>query len=297
MSDYDEMGLSPISMDEHEDVAKQDDANYQNRHQRNGCIHQQTTEVGDAGQHEHREDPKPRMIELYDEAKDARECKWKNEEPMEVVERLETRTRQIKQKLEQLGGALHCFSRGQSNRNRGNCRDAIDDDESDEGEGDKLVCNMTGQKWEALPCPVVVDSGASASVMPEEWCPHVPTTPTKESEQGEFFRAANGNKIYNQGQKMVTMMTQEGAHRDMRFTICDVSKALASVSQMCRSGNKVVFNPPWNPEGSYIQHVDTGERLWLREENGLYMLDTRVAPINKQTSNIMNQGSTWPVSP
>ena len=156
---------------------------------------------------------------------------------------------------------------------------------------------MTGQKWEALPCVVVVDSGASASVMPAEWCPHVPTMATKESEQGEFFRAANGNKIYNQGQKMVTMMTQEGAHRDMRFTICDVSKALASVSQMCRAGNTVVFNPPWNPEGSYIQHIDIGEKLWLREEHGLYMLDTRVAPTYKQTSNLMNQGFTWPVSP
>ena len=116
---------------------------------------------------------------------------------------------------------------------------------------------MTGQKWEALPCPVVVDSGASASVMPEDWCQHVPTTPTRESEQGEYFRAANGNTIYNQGQKVVTMMTQEGAHRDMKFTICGVSKALASVSQMCRAGNKIVFNPPWDPDGSYIQHIDS----------------------------------------
>ena len=128
------------------------------------------------------------------------------------------------------------------------------------------------------------------------WCPHVPTTPTKESEQGDFFRVANGNIIFSRGQTMVTMMTQEGAHRHMRFTICDVSKALASVSQMCRVGNKVVFNPLWNPEGSYIQHVDIGERLWLCEENGLYMFDTRVAPTHKQTSNIRHQGSIWPVS-
>ena len=32
---------------------------------------------------------------------------------------------------------------------------------------------------------------------------------------------------------MIAMMTQEGAQRDMKFTACDVSKALASVSQMC----------------------------------------------------------------
>ena len=113
--------------------------------------------------------------------------------------------------------------------------------------------------------PVVVDSGASASVMPQDWCPHVPTVPTPQSEQGEYFRAANGNNIYNHGEKMVTMMTQEGAKRDMKFTVCDVSKALASVSQMCRTGNRVVFNPPWSHEGSYIQHLDIGEKLWLQE--------------------------------
>ena len=156
---------------------------------------------------------------------------------------------------------------------------------------------MTGQAWEALPFPVVIDSGASASVMPQDWCPHVPTVPTPQFEQGDYFRAANGSKIYNQGQKKVTMMTQEEAQRDMKFTICDVSRALASVSQMCRVGNCVVFNPPWSQEGSYIQHVDTGEKLWLREENGLYMMDTRVAQKIKQTSHIRSQGFTWPVSP
>ena len=158
---------------------------------------------------------------------------------------------------------------------RGNKNDYYDDEDSDDGEGGKSVCNMTGNGWEALPFPIVVDSGASASVMPQDWCPHVPTTQTKESEQGEYFRAANGSKIYNQWQKMITMMTQEGAQRDMRFIVCDVSEALASVSQMCQAGNRVVFHPPWSPEGSYIQHIDTGERLWLHEENGLYMLNTR----------------------
>ena len=34
--------------------------------------------------------------------------------------------------------------------------------------------------------------------------------------------------------------------RDMRFTVCDVSKALGSVSQMCKVGHRVVFNPPFD---------------------------------------------------
>ena len=93
------------------------------------------------------------------------------------------------------------------------------------------------------------------------------------------------------------MMIQEGAKRDMKFTVCDVAKALASVSQMCRAGNQVVFNPPWSHDGSCIQHLESGERLWLKEDNGLYMLNTRVARTHKQTFNVVSQGFTWPVSP
>ena len=57
------------------------------------------------------------------------------------------------------------------------------------------------------------------------------------------------------------MMTQEGSLRDMRFTVCDVAKALGSVSQMCKTGHRVVSNPPWSPSGSYIEHIDIGERM------------------------------------
>lgn len=32
---------------------------------------------------------------------------------------------------------------------------------------EKVVCNMSGDSWESLPLPIVVDSGASESVMPE----------------------------------------------------------------------------------------------------------------------------------
>ena len=66
---------------------------------------------------------------------------------------------------------------------------------------------------------------------------------------------------------------------------------------MCKAGNKVVFNPPWDPEGSYIQHVDTDECMWLEEHNGLYMLNTKVAPSSKQkggdNSNRNNAGFGW----
>ena len=98
---------------------------------------------------------------------------------------------------------------------------------------------------------------------------------------------------------MVTLMTREGTMRDMNFTACEVSKALGSVSQMCRTGHRVVFNPPWEPDGSFIEHVQIGERMWMKEQSGLYVLDTKVAPRQKQAVNINrdNQGFGRQVHP
>ena len=131
-----------------------------------------------------------------------------------------------------------------------------------------MVCNMIGEKSEDLPFPVIIDSGACASVMPTSWCSHVPLRETPQSQAGEYYRAANGQKIYHEGEKLVSVMTQEGSLRDMRFTVCDVATALGSVSQMCRTGHRVVFNPPWSEEGSYIEQEAAGERLWLQEGRG-----------------------------
>ena len=129
-----------------------------------------------------------------------------------------------------------------------------------------MVCNMTGAHREELPFPVIIDSGACASVMPIDWCPHVDAISTPQSRAKEYFRAANGNKICNEGQKLVTMTIKEGTKRDMKFTICDVSKAIGSVSQMCRIGHRVIFTPPWDGNGSYIEHIDIGEKMWLEEK-------------------------------
>ena len=94
-------------------------------------------------------------------------------------------------------------------------------------------------------------------------------------------------------------MTKEGAMRDMSSTVCAVTEALGSVSQMCRAGNRVIFNPPWHPDGSYIEHEETGERLWLEEQGGLYVLPAKVAPQYRQTSNVcnINRDFHWQVNP
>ena len=95
---------------------------------------------------------------------------------------------------------------------------------------------MIGENWEQSPFPIIADSGACISVLPTVWCQHVPVEETNESRAGEFFTAANGEKIYNEGRKVVSLTTREGIMRDMQFISCEVPKALGSVSQICRAG-------------------------------------------------------------
>ena len=169
------------------------------------------------------------------------------------------------------------------------------EESDDEEETQDFVCNMTGQTWESLPFPITIDSGSCASVMPTSWCGHVPLQETEQSRAGEYYRAANGQKIYHEGERVISMMTQEGALRDKRFTACDVSKALGSVSQMCRTGHRVIFNPPWSSQGSYIEHVASGEGRWLQEEGGLYVLKTKVVPTHKHIGRQNAADPPWQV--
>ena len=47
--------------------------------------------------------------------------------------------------------------------------------------------------------------------------------------------------------------------------VCDVNKALLSISRMVKTGHRVVFD-----QDSYVEDKVTGEKMWLTEENGMY---------------------------
>ena len=54
----------------------------------------------------------------------------------------------------------------------------------------------------------------------------------------------------------------------MRVQVCDVNKPLLSVSKIVQGGNRVVFDG----NGSYIEDTTNGERMWLQEKGGMFML-------------------------
>ena len=65
----------------------------------------------------------------------------------------------------------------------------------------------------------------------------------------------------------------------MTFQVARVKKALGSASQMVKNGNKLVFDQDSSgKDTSYIQNKRTNEKIWLRQENGVYVLDLMVAP-------------------
>lgn len=150
--------------------------------------------------------------------------------------------------------------------------------------------SMSGNTWESLPYPTIIDSGASCSVLPVDWCGHTAILFTEASRRGQHYTAANGGKIYNKGKKLVTMMSKEGPMRNMKFTPCKVEKALGSVFQICSSGHTVVFNAPDHFDGSYIMDIESGECMQLAHKNGVCVLDTKVVPFHKQTRPFGGQG-------
>ena len=77
-----------------------------------------------------------------------------------------------------------------------------------------------------------------------------------------------GNKIPNFGEKTFTAVSDEGSRRKITAQVCDVNKALLSVKRMTDAGNRVAFDS----DGSYVEDKKTQDRMWLKEEGGMYVL-------------------------
>ena len=71
----------------------------------------------------------------------------------------------------------------------------------------RRICNMTGGPWEPLPHPIIIDSGAVASVMPPMWCTHVDVTEICVLRKGEYNIAASGGNVFNNGDAAATKMS------------------------------------------------------------------------------------------
>ena len=67
--------------------------------------------------------------------------------------------------------------------------------------------------------------------------------------------------------KHFVVESEEGARKTITAQVADVNKGLLSVRKIVAAGNRVVFD-----NDSYIEDKQTGERMWLTEAQGMYML-------------------------
>ena len=82
------------------------------------------------------------------------------------------------------------------------------------------------------------------------------------------YEVASGDLIPNLGEKNFVAYGEGGQARTIKAQVCEVNKPLLSVSRMVQAGNTVVFSR----SGSYVEDENSGERISLREQGGMYML-------------------------
>ena len=122
------------------------------------------------------------------------------------------------------------------------------------------------QEWEEI--EMAVDSGATETVVSEDMVKAVETKPGEALRRGVRYEVASGDLIPNLGEKCFTAVGESGQARAIKAQVCEVNKALLSVHRMVQAGNTVVFSK----QGSYAQDDETGERIYMHEKGGMYML-------------------------
>jgi lysophospholipid acyltransferase (LPLAT)-like uncharacterized protein len=121
-------------------------------------------------------------------------------------------------------------------------------------------------EWEQI--ELAVDSGATETVVGEDMLLSVATTEGESFKRGVEYEVASGTTIPNLGEKCFIAVAEEGQRRKMRAQVCAVNKALLSVSRMVQAGNRVVFEQ----NGSYVEDLHSGEKMYMYEKGGMYML-------------------------
>jgi hypothetical protein len=120
--------------------------------------------------------------------------------------------------------------------------------------------------WEEI--EFAVDSGATETVLGEGDLASIDLKEGAASRRGTEYEVANGVRIPNLGEKRFGAYTEEGSMRTITAQVCDVNKPLLSVRKVMAGGSRVVFDE----DGSYIESKATGERTWLKEQGGMFML-------------------------
>ena len=114
------------------------------------------------------------------------------------------------------------------------------DDDNNEGDS---VLNV--KDWQDVDIVVTLDSGCCRHVLPAESAPGYPILDSPGSRRGANFIVGNGQRVPNEGQMCLNLEAHTGDSTDQMvqsvFQVADLTRPLMSVSQVCESGHKCVF--------------------------------------------------------
>ena len=123
--------------------------------------------------------------------------------------------------------------------------------------------------------------------------------PTFQVQRRRRCRAAGGGKerpTSGSSEVPIGAVVAEGWSRmgGMVFHVADVKKPLAAAAKVVEAGNRVVVDP--NPGASFIENIATGERIALRKERGVYVLDVKYEAGGEGTITLDSGAgvSVWP---
>ena len=137
---------------------------------------------------------------------------------------------------------------------------------------------------------VVLDSGAGAHVANRRHVPGYKVEPSQLSKLGAAFVAADGGKIENQGEALLSLITSDskgtGHAVKANFQIADATRALWSVGLICDSGLQVTFAAMsasiLDKKGREICHFERRHGLYIatvKLENPLHESFGRQGPV------------------
>ena len=132
------------------------------------------------------------------------------------------------------------------------------------------------EEWEYV--EFILDSGATATVIPPNVGKAYAIKPGDASRAGVTYEVANGEEIPNLGEKLMPVVTAEGTWRGLRAQVADVTKALQSVRTLVQAGHMVVFGD--GSDGNIINKV-TGETTVVKDDGVNYLLGLFIAPVQE----------------
>ena len=102
--------------------------------------------------------------------------------------------------------------------------------------------------------------------------------PSAASKAGVMYEIANGEEIPNLGEKLMAIVTDDGAWRGLQAQVADVSKMLQSVRSLVKAGHTVVFGDGDDGHSHYVYHKLSGECIGVRDDGVNYLMGMHIVP-------------------